>query len=45
MDTWDKSGRAVIEFPKYYRPDVGEGFRCTLTDATASFTEELYCAM
>lgn len=43
LETWDKSGRAVVEIPKYYRPDLGEGVRCTLLDAEGVALEELYC--
>jgi hypothetical protein len=28
LETWDKSGRAVVDVPKSYRPDVGENVRC-----------------
>lgn len=44
LESWDKSGRAVVEVPKYYRPDLGEGLRCTLKDSTGLVLEELYCA-
>jgi len=43
LESWDKDGRAVVEVPKYYRPDLGEGLRCTLADATGVVLEELYC--
>lgn len=43
IDSWGKGGRAVVEVPKYYRPDLGEGLRCTLKDSTGAILEELYC--
>ena len=43
LESWDKAGRAVIEVPKYYRPDLGEDIRCTLLDATKTVMEYLYC--
>lgn len=44
LESWDKSGRAVVEVPKYYRPDLGDGLRCTLMDSAGAVLEELYCA-
>jgi len=45
LESWDKDGRAVVEVPKYYRPDLGDGLRCTLNDAAGVLLEELYCEM
>jgi len=45
LESWDKSGRAVVEVPKYYRPDLGDGLRCSLNDAAGVLLEELYCEM
>jgi len=44
LESWDKDGRAVVEVPKYYRPDLGDGLRCTLKDSAGAVLEELYCA-
>jgi len=45
LESWDKAGRAVVEVPKYYRPDLGDGLRCSLRDAAGALLEELYCEM
>lgn len=44
LEEWNKDGRAVVEVPKYYRPDLGDGLRCTLMDSAGAVLEELYCA-
>jgi len=43
LEAWDKTGRAVLEVPKYYRPDLGEGLRCLLRDSEGVEMEQLYC--
>lgn len=33
LEEWGKTGRAVVEAPKYYRADLGDCVRCLLNDA------------
>jgi len=44
MASWNSTGRAYLEVPKYYRPDLGDGVRCQLT-TNGTLVEELYCEM
>lgn len=30
IESWDAAGRAVLEVPNHYRPELGESLRCTL---------------
>lgn len=39
LEEWGKTGRAVVEVPKYYRADLGEGLRCLLKDSTGVLLE------
>ena len=43
ITSWDGMGRAVVEAPKYYRPDLGENLRCCLKHANGTIMEELHC--
>ena len=45
LTEWNSSGRAVVDVPKSYRPDMGENVRCQLCDANGTLMEELYCEM
>lgn len=41
--TFTKTGFALIQFPSYYRPNLGDGYACGLTNAADKKTEDLYC--
>jgi hypothetical protein len=43
LSEWGLKGRAFIEFPNYYRPDIGRKVTCILEDANEKVIETLYC--
>ena len=55
LTSWNKTGRAVVDVPKSYRPDLGENVACSLWKAVAAAAdgtaspdeklEDLYCAL
>ena len=44
LTSWNKTGRAVVDVPKSYRPDLGENIRCELYKGTNKL-ENLYCSI
>lgn len=44
LTSWNKTGRAVVDVPKSYRPDLGENVGCSLWLLTEKL-EDLYCDM
>jgi hypothetical protein len=44
LTSWNKTGRAVVDVPKSYMPNVGENVGCSLWKG-ADKLEDLYCDM
>lgn len=43
LTTWGATGRAYVEFPSYYRPNLGYAVTCSLEDKDKKHVENLYC--
>ncbi|MDP6583600.1 MAG: hypothetical protein QF535_03010 [Anaerolineales bacterium] len=43
LEQWGKAGRAYIEFPNYYRPNLGRMVTCAVETTEGTFVEALYC--
>jgi hypothetical protein len=40
---WGGTGRAYVDFPNYYRTDLGRKVTCALEDTAGAYVEALYC--
>lgn len=40
---WGSAGRAYVEFPNYYRPNLGRQVTCGVEDTAGAAVEALYC--
>jgi len=45
LATWGAANHAFVEFPSYYKPNVGEYLTCSWEDAKLVKKEDLYCEM
>ena len=45
LAVWDSKGFAFVEFPNYFKANVGEYVTCGLEDKAKKAKESLYCEM
>jgi hypothetical protein len=45
LATWGATNHAFVEFPSYYKPNVGEYLTCAVEDSKKVQKELLYCEM
>lgn len=43
LETWGLAGRAYIDFPNYYRPNLGTWVTCGVEDTAGAAVEALFC--